>query len=218
MKPVFYLLLTCVVLAACQNSNHNSSGSSDSAHEGMNHDSEVDNESKMMLAMSKGMEAMHAVKLTGNADVDLSKMMAKHHKSAIAMAQEELDEGNDAQLKEMSNAIIKKQQAEIEQLNAIIHDLKAAKPDYDPNNKNAGLGSALNKNMMRMMQMGEMSKSSVDHEFASMMKKHHQDGVDMARLMVEFGHDARVKQLGNAIIKDQEAEISVFERWLEAHK
>lgn len=51
--------------------------------------------------------------MTGDADYDFAVNMRKHHQMALDMAQKELKNGKDAQLKQMANDIIASQTKEI---------------------------------------------------------------------------------------------------------
>lgn len=70
-----------------------------------------------MMAMHHGMRA-HAY--NGNADHDFMAMMIPHHQAAIDMARTELRYGKNPKLRAMAQAIIKAQQAEIDQMNAML--------------------------------------------------------------------------------------------------
>ena len=64
----------------------------------------------MMMDMHDKMSAM---KSSGNTDVDFAMMMRVHHQSAITMAQAELQNGKDPQMRVMAKDIIRAQKKEI---------------------------------------------------------------------------------------------------------
>ncbi|MBC7608669.1 MAG: DUF305 domain-containing protein, partial [Polaromonas sp.] len=64
----------------------------------------------MMTDMNNKMLAM---KSTGNTDVDFAMMMRVHHQSAITMAEAELQNGKDPQMRVMAKDIIRAQKKEI---------------------------------------------------------------------------------------------------------
>ncbi len=64
----------------------------------------------MMMDMHDKMSAM---KSSGNTDVDFAMMMRVHHQSAITMAQAELQNGKDPQMRVMAKNIISAQKKEI---------------------------------------------------------------------------------------------------------
>ena len=64
----------------------------------------------MMMEMHDQMSAM---KSSGNTDVDFAMMMRVHHQSAITMAEAELKNGKDPQMRVMAKDIIRAQKKEI---------------------------------------------------------------------------------------------------------
>jgi uncharacterized protein (DUF305 family) len=78
---------------------------------------------KMGMDMKQGMDMkpmmtdmqdkMMAMKATGNVDVDFAAMMRIHHQSAITMAEAELQNGKDPQMRAMAKDIICAQKKEI---------------------------------------------------------------------------------------------------------
>ena len=64
----------------------------------------------MMMDMQDKMSAM---KPSGNVDVDFAMMMRVHHQSAITMAEAELQNGKNAQMRVMAKDIIRAQKKEI---------------------------------------------------------------------------------------------------------
>lgn len=72
-------------------------------------------------------------------------------------------------------------------------------------------------NAMRMMD-GPMMQGALigdpDVAFVRTMVPHHQGAIDMAKAVLQYGKDERVKEWANRIIKAQEAEISELQEWL----
>lgn len=78
----------------------------------------------------------------------------------------------------------------------------------------------MHKSMMSGMKGMESMKASgdTDHDFAMMMKMHHQSALDMANLELSKGTDPKLKSMAKAIIKSQTKEIMEFDKWLEKHE
>lgn len=56
-----------------------------------------------------------------------------------------------------------------------------------------------------------------DVDFARGMIAHHEGAIDMATVLLEHGDDPELRQLAEAIIAAQEAEVAFLEAWLVEH-
>ena len=74
----------------------------------------------MKSMMKNNDDKMSSMKMTGNADVDFATMMRIHHQGAIDMAQAELRDGKDAQMRKLATNIIAAQKKEIAQLDRFL--------------------------------------------------------------------------------------------------
>ena len=67
----------------------------------------------MKPMMTDMQDKMSAMKPSGNMDVDFAMMMRVHHQSAVTMAEAELKNGKDPQMRVMAKDIIRAQKKEI---------------------------------------------------------------------------------------------------------
>jgi len=80
-----------------------------------------------MKSMMKDMnDKMASMKMSGDADVDFAMMMRIHHLGAIDMAQAQLRDGKNAQMRRMATNIIAAQKKEISELDKFIAKSAAA--------------------------------------------------------------------------------------------
>lgn len=79
---------------------------------------------------------------------------------------------------------------------------------------------AIKKSMEGMQQkMSSMSMSgNTDHDFAMMMKEHHQGAIDMAEIELKQGNDPHLKKMASKIIAAQKKEMAEFDTWLKKHE
>ncbi|WP_276347964.1 DUF305 domain-containing protein [Daejeonella sp. JGW-45] len=211
-------LALALSFSACQNnaskSDNSSMDMSDSSH--MNMDRTATS-SGIMGAMDKMMKDMHQMEMTGNADYDLISMLKSHHQGAIDMAKIELESGTEPKLKQIAQNIVDKQSKEIQMLDDMLKSADKSKKDYEPSDKNSGLGKDMDANMMKMMEMDHGTPGSLDHEFASMMIKHHKDGIDMDNIIVKHSKMAEFKSMAQKMIDDQTKEIAELETAMSQH-
>jgi uncharacterized protein (DUF305 family) len=159
-------------------------------------------------AMSSMMNEMKEVHLTDNFDVDFANLMALHHKGAIAMSQLELDGGKDSTMKNMATKIKNTQQQQVNELKRFINNTQG-------NDNKQGKGvlqktmNGMNSNM-DTLQAG----NNLDSSFATLMKAHHKQGIEMAKQELANGKNPELKKLAQNIISDSEKEINQFDRWM----
>ena len=70
---------------------------------------------------------------------------------------------------------------------------------------------------MDRMQKMQMS-GNLDKDFAMMMKMHHEQAVEMAKMQLAHGKSADMKAMASRIIAAQNKEIAQFDRWLAKQK
>ncbi|WP_298819678.1 DUF305 domain-containing protein [Chloroflexus sp.] len=128
--------------------------------------------------------------------------MIEHHEGAITMARQVLAESQNEQIRQLAEAIIVAQEAEIAQMRQW---RQAWYPDLPPTN---GMG----------MEMGPMTvpagDESFDQRFLEAMIPHHEGAIAMARDALQHAEHLEIKQLAEAIISAQEAEIAQMRAWL----
>ena len=74
-----------------------------------------------MKSMMKDMGGkMNSMPMSGNPDLDFAMMMRIHHQGAIDMANAELSNGKDPQMKKMAKSIVSAQKKEIAQFDAYL--------------------------------------------------------------------------------------------------
>lgn len=90
---------------------------------------------------------------------------------------------------------------------------------HDAHEKNGAGSQQLHEMMTKgSQQMQDMRMSGdLDRDFVESMLMHHRHGMEMAKLQLEQGSDAKAKQFARATIENQKKEIKELENWLQAH-
>lgn len=152
-----------------------------------------------------GMAGMdHGTMAAGDAPYDAAFIdgMIMHHDGAIIMANQALEQAERPEIKELANAIVSAQEAEIGQMK----DWRTAW--YPALAETSGMG----------MDMGPMDvpagAAPFDQRFLQAMIPHHQSAIVMARDALQKAEHQEIKDLANAIISAQETEISQMQQWL----
>lgn len=83
-----------------------------------------------------------------------------------------------------------------------------------------GPSAQMHAQMMKgMQQMQSMQMSGdMDRDFAMMMRDHHKQGIEMARMQIEHGKDPKMREMAKKTMADQQKEVKEFDRWLASNK
>ncbi len=192
------------------------------ADDGMIEDKSVADEtqmSDMLKDYTKSMTDMHDEMMIGmgynDPDTAFAKGMLGHHRGAVDMAEIQLKYGTDNTMRQLAQDIIDAQQVEIDMLNKWL----ASHPDTTkPKPNTEAMQQAYAKSMDALhgdMMLG-IADPVPDVAFARGMLPHHIGAVDMAKIQLEYGTDEEMRQLAQAIIDTQQAEIELMQNWLAA--
>ena len=170
-------------------------------------------QNQMMQIMHQMMDKMTAMQKTGDPDYDFAMMMRMHHQGAIDMANNELQRGDDTQVKDLANRIIAEQQQEIAQLSAYIdsHQPTQQQPAYTQETMMA---------MQRMDQAADLQviTGDADNDMIALMIPHHQAAIDNSESLLRYGKDETLRALAQQIIDSQQKEIGEMQAWWLQHK
>jgi uncharacterized protein (DUF305 family) len=151
--------------------------------------------------MENMMHDMSTMQMTNDPDHDFAMMMRHHHQAAVEMAQVEVRDGKDGELKQLAQKMISAQQGEIDAFNTFLNGHKPAAT-------NAPASQAMMAAMKRMGKGHGSGEESTDHDFADLMIPHHQSAIDMSRAYLPHAKNAEIKKMAEKIIQDQTVEIA----------
>jgi uncharacterized protein (DUF305 family) len=141
---------------------------------------------------------------TSNApyDAQFIDSMIEHHTGAIMMAEDALKQSQRPEIKQLAQNIIDSQQKEVEQMTSWREQWY---PGLAPT---SGMG----------MDMGDMTvggdpNQPYDQRFITAMIAHHNGAIAMAEDARTKAEHAEIKQLAEAIITAQEAEVAQLQQW-----
>lgn len=71
-----------------------------------------------------------------------------------------------------------------------------------------------NLHMQMMMSSPKTFTGDADVDFARQMIAHHQGGIDMAKVQLQYGKNEKMRKAAEKIIADQQKEIAALQEWL----
>lgn len=145
-------------------------------------------------------------------DVAFAQGMIPHHAQAIVMADMALVMSDDAEIIALAEQIEAAQQPEIDQMVAWLTEWGQTVPDpevsMDENMSHAG--EMMMSGMMSEADMSRLSDATgddFDRMFAEMMILHHEGAIEMAEQALAGGKYQPLRDLAQAVITTQHAEI-----------
>lgn len=127
--------------------------------------------------------------------------MIPHHESAVDMAEIATERGQSDFVRSLADDIIRTQNAEISTMRTIASELDSAgvEPQAGAMGEHGG-GMDTDVSSLR-------TADPFEQAFIDMMVPHHQSAIEMARVVLDQGESAEVKQLAEQIIAAQAREI-----------
>jgi uncharacterized protein (DUF305 family) len=159
------------------------------------------------------------------ADVMFVQMMIPHHEQAVVMSDDALETSEDDTIRGLAEDIRAAQQPEIDLMLGWLDEWRLpAMMDGEGMGDGMGDGEGIEHmghggmaGMMSEEELEELRAASgpeFDRMWAEMMIEHHEGAIDMARDVREDGESPEVRELADAILETQQAEIDVMEEWL----
>lgn len=96
------------------------------------------------------------------------------------------------------------------------HSGTHASGSHDMDQGSAALMKSMEESDKKMKSMS--MKGKTDHDFAEMMRLHHQAGIEMAQIEMKHGKDPAMKKMAEKIIASQKKDNKEFDQWLQKHK
>lgn len=167
-----------------------------------------------------GPEAAEATTTDANeADLAFARDMVPHHQQALEMARMAPDHTDDPELLELAAEIEAAQDPEIAQMTGWLESWGQNAP---PTSMDHGaMGHGTTEEMPGMMTAEEMAELETlqdvawERMFLTMMIRHHEGAIEMARAQLDAGQNPEVTALAGQVVADQEAEIATMTTMLE---
>jgi uncharacterized protein (DUF305 family) len=202
-----------LILGACSSSDHDGMGDMNGNNTPMNDGSMGD-----MGSMGKsGQGSTTALVIPDGAefnatDVYFAQGMIPHHGQAVQMADMALEVSTNPDVKALAEQIKAAQSPEIEQMTTWLTDWDQSVPDPNAvmDDNMDGAGGMMMSGMMSAADMARLDNatgSDFDRMFLEMMILHHEGAIEMAERELAEGKYQPTKDLAQAVITGQQAEI-----------
>lgn len=145
------------------------------------------------------------------ADVQFARQMIPHHAQAVEMAGMVPPDGVSPELADLATAIAAAQQPEIDQMTAMLERWGFVPPPLKGGHAHEMAGMLTEDDLATL---GAATGAEFERMWVTMMIEHHEGAVDMAEDLLAGGSDPEARELAEAIVDAQEAEIDQMEQML----
>ncbi|MDO7887828.1 DUF305 domain-containing protein [Hymenobacter cheonanensis] len=149
-------------------------------------------------------------------DEDFARLMSVHHGGAQRLAAVELSHGKDSTLRALAQHVLKGHERDNHVLTLALARQPPAGQEYRPGNAQDPFVRRITAALAPLRQPPPLP-GTLDADFATIMQVHHQTGVALAQTELAYGKDAEVRNAARQIVRDEQAEIKQYQRWLKAH-
>lgn len=147
------------------------------------------------------------------ADVEFASGMVPHHQQAVVMAAMALRHGGTPDFVQLAKAVKAAQEPEIEQMSGWLGGWGEPVPDAGSHMGHSGTAMMSQKDLD---DLDAMMGSGFEGMWLTLMVKHHQGALEMARTELAKGQNAEVKKLAQSIVTSQTAEIATMRKMADA--
>ena len=159
---------------------------------------------------------LDTVRRDGCWDEDFARLMSVHHAGAQRLAAVEVSRGTDATLRELAQHVLKGHERDNHVLTLALTRQPPKGQEYRPGNAKDPFVRRLAAALAPLRQPPP-TPGPLDADFATLMQVHHQTGVALAQVELAFGKDAELKDAARRIVRDEQAEVKQYQRWLKSH-
>ena len=209
------LLCTSLALAGC-NSKPDTDAHEQEAHAGPPKPAPVATPPSLRDTLQLLAQQLDTVRRDGCWDEDFARLMTVHHTGALRLATVELSHGRDSTLRALAHHVLKGHERD----NSVLLLALARQPpkgkEYRPGNTRDPFVRRIAAALAPLRQPPP-TPGPLDADFATLMQVHHQTGVALAQVELAFGKDAELKGAARRIVRDEQAEIRQYQRWLEVY-
>jgi uncharacterized protein (DUF305 family) len=195
-----------LTVAGCSNGTSTSSSTSSSpamsgSMPGMDHGG------MSMSTSTSASAAPNAARSDFNdADVTFLQMMYPHHAQAVDMAKLVAGRSQNQQVITLAQNIEKAQGPEMTQMTGLLESFGKPAPTADSGHTGMDMSGMMSAEQMTSLE--GLSGAEFDRMWLQMMIDHHTGAIDMSNTELRDGSNADAKKMAQAIIANQEAEIT----------
>ena len=142
-------------------------------------------------------------------DIMFAQMMIPHHQQAVDMSELAIEKTTDPDVRALAEQIRDAQAPEIELMESWLDEAGSRMPRGD---MGMGMGGMLSEAEMAALE--NATGPEFDRLFLEGMIEHHEGAILMTRMILE-SRNPEVKELGEAIVESQTAEIEQMEQMLD---
>jgi uncharacterized protein (DUF305 family) len=215
--PIVAALLLGATLAFSNcNSRHDTDAHEEEAHATHPKPAPVATPPSLRDTLQLLAQQLDTVHREGCWDDDFARLMTVHHAGAQRLATVEIASGKDSTLRALAQHVLKGHERDNHVLELALTKQPPKGQEYRPGNTKDPFVRRITAALAPLRQL-PATPGPLDTDFATLMQVHHQTGVALAKVELDFGKVPELKDAARRIVRDEQAEIQRYQRWLKAN-
>ncbi|MBC6992113.1 DUF305 domain-containing protein [Hymenobacter sp. BT491] len=214
--PIFLLLLGVSLAMGSCSSRHDTDEHEQEIHAGAKPAPAAKRPTLLRDTLQLLGRQLDTVRRIGCWDQDFARLMQVHHVGAQRLAAVEVAQGKDSTLRALAQHVLKGHERDNHVLTLALTREPPGGQEYRPGNARDPFVRHIAAALAPLREL-PLPLGTLDADFATLMQVHHQTGAALAQVELAFGKDAELKDAARRIVRDEQAEIKQYQRWLKAH-
>jgi uncharacterized protein (DUF305 family) len=216
LRPLYFALLVASLAVSGCNSQPDTDAHEQETHASQSKPAPIASPPNLRDTLQLLAQQLDTVHRDGCWDEDFARLMTVHHAGAQRLAAVQIAQGKDSTLRAMAQHVLEGHKRDNHVLTLALTKQPPKGQEYRPSNTKDPFVRRIAAALAPLRQP-LLTPGPLDTDFATLMQVHHQTGVALAQVELDFGKVAELKDAARRIVRDQPAEIKQYQRWLKAH-
>ena len=160
----------------------------------------------LLQPLQQMISKLKKLQATGDPDFDYAFQAKIHTQGAQDLLKQEVQNGQDASLKQMAQTLLSASETDINLLNGALTDIKPTRPNQAFVQQQSRNLEAMS---LKLQQTGSSDKltSNLDTNFSTLLLDQRQDAIDMATTYLQYGKNSTLRTFAQQLVDKSKQQV-----------